>query len=101
MLAISADKEVQEASLQYIEKHCLTTLFRNVMETCLVSRPAAPIPFILDCFQLGSCKAAQDPEFGIAVWRKEELERLYSTIVKVTLFPSNASPDQACHLLGR
>jgi hypothetical protein len=97
MLAISADKEVQEASLNYIEKHGLTPLLREVMEACLVSRPTAPIPFILECFELGVCKAAQDPELGIAVWRKEQLEKLYSNITRVLLFTVIVSPFQAHH----
>ena len=73
MLAISADKEVQDASVNYIEQHGLTPLFRDVMEACLVSRPTAPIPFIMDCFQLGPDKAVQDQELGISVWRREQL----------------------------
>ena len=84
MLAISADKEVQDASFNYIEQHGLTPLFREVMEACLVSRPTAPIPFIMDCFQLGPGKAVQDQELGIAVWRRDELQNLYASIVQVS-----------------
>lgn len=83
MLAINSDKEVQDAALGYIDKHEIAPLLREVMEACLMSRPSAPLPFMLDCFLLGPGNAVQDQELGIAVWRKTELEALYGTIVQV------------------
>lgn len=77
------DSQVRDADVEYITKHNIAELLRETMEALLVHRPTALIPFMIDCISMGPRLASQDAHLGIAVWRKEELLRIFSYIKQV------------------
>lgn len=98
-LELVKDSQVRDADIGYITQHNLTTLMRETMEALLIHRPAAPIPFMIDCFSMGPRLASQDSDLGIAVWRKEELQRCFSYITQVSIPFDPVYSAQICRIM--
>jgi len=93
-LELVKDGQVRDADIEYISQHNITQLMRETMEALLIHRPKAPVPFMIDCFSMGPRLASQDARFGISVWRKEELLRVFSFIEQVSILQKAPSDHQ-------